>query len=350
MVQYDLNDTVRLKLWNLDGLRLLEIFQNIFRIDALTSITINVYEPLRDPTAEVLEKMKFVDGREQIFIIFSGEGHAEQEYDRLLQRFYTDREFQKVKRENIIFYTAAFTLGGTEYHHVSNLSGILNTTLANTGADLKVSSISRHFVFLNRSHRWQRQRLLESMNTNNLINYAHCSYLQTPPSTEYPNLYPMILDGKFSEISIDRGFDVDALPGALFNIVSESSYENLGTHIHIEVPGITEKTFKTILNCQIPIFLSSYKTVYYYRMAGFDVFDDIVDHSYDLMKDPESRIDAITAELKRLTNYPFRELGPLQESLMPRFVKNHRLLSMYSGLMIETRTWFRKFKDMKFVI
>lgn len=349
MVQYDLNDTVRLKFWNLEGLRLLEIFENIFTVDALVPVTINVYEPLRDTNAELLETMKFVDGREQIFIIFSGEGHGEQEYDRLLQRFYTDKEFAKVKKQNIILYTAALSLGSNNYHHISNMSGILNTTIANVGFDLRLPPITRHFLFLNRLHRWQRQRLFENMFLSGLFRHSHCSYLESPTDTRYPALYPMIIDGDLSNIDIDRGFDIGELPGALFNIVSESSFENLGGHDHIEAPGISEKTFKTIINSQIPIFLSSYKTVYYYRMLGFDVFDDIVDHSYDLMQDPHSRIEAITQELKRIALTPFDDLLALQERLLPRFIKNHRLLAMYSGLTLERPQWLRLFKTLGIV-
>ena len=45
--------------------------------------------------------------------------------------------------------------------------------------------------------------------------------------------------------------------------------------------SITEKTLHTFLGCNIPIWIGSPGTVSAVRDLGFDVFDDIVDHSYD---------------------------------------------------------------------
>jgi hypothetical protein len=61
-----------------------------------------------------------------------------------------------------------------------------------------------------------------------------------------------------------------------FNIVTETLYN--------EYPGLySEKTLLAFLAHQIPIIISTPRLVEKLRAQGFDMFDDIVDHSYDTM-------------------------------------------------------------------
>ena len=61
-----------------------------------------------------------------------------------------------------------------------------------------------------------------------------------------------------------------------FNIVTETLYN--------EYPGLySEKTLLAFLAHQIPILISTPRLVEKLRAQGFDMFDDIVDHSYDTM-------------------------------------------------------------------
>jgi len=53
---------------------------------------------------------------------------------------------------------------------------------------------------------------------------------------------------------------------------------------------ITEKTQNCFYGCNFPIWISSKGTVSYLRNLGFDVFDDIIDHSYDDIDNPIERI------------------------------------------------------------
>ena len=59
-----------------------------------------------------------------------------------------------------------------------------------------------------------------------------------------------------------------------FNIVTETLYD--------EYPGLySEKTLLAFLAHQIPIMIGTPRLVEKLRLQGFDMFDDIVDHSYD---------------------------------------------------------------------
>jgi len=53
---------------------------------------------------------------------------------------------------------------------------------------------------------------------------------------------------------------------------------------------LTEKTLNSVYACNFPIWISSKGTVNFLREIGLDVFDDIIDHSYDEIEDPSLRI------------------------------------------------------------
>ena len=76
------------------------------------------------------------------------------------------------------------------------------------------------------------------------------------------------------------------------NIVTETQYT--------ETPGIiTEKTLFALLAGQIPIVIGYFGIVDHCRKLGFDMFDDIVDNSYDMLDDI-SRLDQALIRNKEL--------------------------------------------------
>jgi hypothetical protein len=79
-------------------------------------------------------------------------------------------------------------------------------------------------------------------------------------------------------------------------IITETSYTETAYLL-------TEKTLNSIYGCNFPILLCGCGSVALLREIGFDMFDDIIDHSYDTIKDPINRLyTAITSNLDLLTN------------------------------------------------
>jgi RNA-binding protein YlmH len=56
---------------------------------------------------------------------------------------------------------------------------------------------------------------------------------------------------------------------------------------------------------------------------GFDVFDDIVDHSYDNIVDQSQRLDAVIEQLHKLSRL---DLGSLRLQQKSRLLANWQLL------------------------
>ncbi len=66
---------------------------------------------------------------------------------------------------------------------------------------------------------------------------------------------------------------------------------------------ITEKTQNCFYGCSFPIWISSKGTVAHLRSLGLDVFDDVIDHSYDDIENPIERIyQAVNDNLLILTD------------------------------------------------
>jgi hypothetical protein len=61
-----------------------------------------------------------------------------------------------------------------------------------------------------------------------------------------------------------------------------------------------EKVLNSILGMNLPLFSGNRGMVHGMRLMGFDVFDDIIDHSYDVVEDPIQRMFALVQSNLRL--------------------------------------------------
>lgn len=115
------------------------------------------------------------------------------------------------------------------------------------------------------------------------------------------------------------------IANALVNVVLETSYESNFQNNWI-TPMLTEKTTKAFALGQIPMILGSRLQLTKTRELGFDMFDDVIDHSYDLEHDHVNRIDQFTESLNQfIKSVSTDQLQDLKDKLMPRFKKNIQL-------------------------
>lgn len=97
-------------------------------------------------------------------------------------------------------------------------------------------------------------------------------------------------------------------------IVTETSYTE-------KAYLLTEKTLNTFYACNFPIILTSPGAVALLRDIGFDMFDDIIDHSYDSIENPIDRMYcAITSNLRLLTDAEYVKTQWV--NCRDRFIKN----------------------------
>jgi hypothetical protein len=108
-----------------------------------------------------------------------------------------------------------------------------------------------------------------------------------------------------------------------------NSYINITTETNFVSPyiiHITEKTFTPFNFYQIPIFVATYQHVKYLRdMYGFDMFDDLVNHSYDNEIDNGKRLFMIADEIRRLNENP-QVVKDFYKNNEDRFIKNRNII------------------------
>lgn len=103
---------------------------------------------------------------------------------------------------------------------------------------------------------------------------------------------------KNGNFSIDNVFNFNNNKYSLYQdsfveIITETLY-------HVPMGIITEKYLHSVYGRNFPILISAVNTVQHLRDIGFDVFDDVVDHSYDTVVDPIARMEMAIQKNKHL--------------------------------------------------
>ena len=80
------------------------------------------------------------------------------------------------------------------------------------------------------------------------------------------------------------------------NIITETWHEIKEIHV-------SEKSYRAFYFMQLPIFVAAQNHVKYLKTRfGFDLFDDLIDHSYDSEPDSKKRMLLVLNEIKRLND------------------------------------------------
>jgi hypothetical protein len=86
--------------------------------------------------------------------------------------------------------------------------------------------------------------------------------------------------------------------------------------------NVTEKTANSFFACNFPIFLGGSGLVQHLRDIGLDLFDDLIDHSYDTIANPFDRIvAALDNNQQLLTDAPY--VKQIWAQCRPRFESNY---------------------------
>jgi len=203
-------------------------------------------------------------------------------------------------------------------------------------------------ISLCRRPTWFRIALTEELIKRQLVDYSIVScgssseaaddgWVNMFVSAELRQYFPMLVDGIISRQQETYLNETD-FSRAFINVVSETSHDpmpnmsfNLRQHLDADPNNrtpdgihhwnrlfVTEKTIKAIAMRQIPVFNTVCHHVRLLRSQGLDMFDDIVDHSYDDIEDPYERVQAVATQIQRLYKHGheyFRNLPNIKERL-----------------------------------
>jgi hypothetical protein len=257
-------------------------------------------------------------------IITTNEGASHRWFDRLIDRL----QVSGVPLNHIVIRSCCLWDPNSPVLHIHTIVDECSDFISNLkNYTPRVASPTHHFVCLNHLHRWQRYQLVKEILDRELDQFGRVSYLQKPNNDDAR--FPLVIDQSEITWEQQRNITMPALTGALFNIICETAYESdTDQLIYHHLPGMTEKSYKCFALFQIPVWLAPYQAVACYRYLGFDVFDDIVDHGYDLEPDPIKRIDMVADQIENIVQ--LNQLTELKTKLIPRFEKNWQRLQHYA--------------------
>ena len=151
---------------------------------------------------------------------------------------------------------------------------------------------TRIFNFSINKPRIHRKFLLEEIERLGLTSYRHTLAWQHNPVNSIPvtdykfgseKQGPMYLsNGSVKNAKTYDGLLKPKFQNTCISIVTEPCF-------YEREALITEKTFMAIMGGTIPIWFGGWKNAQSLATLGFDVFEDIVDHSYETLDDPYER-------------------------------------------------------------
>ncbi len=184
----------------------------------------------------------------------------------------------------------------------------------------KPKNISHKYLCMNnfaKEHRWG---IISALHNENIIGSVLWSFRDTSkyfpnnPYAHYEFEIPKYIDQPLhkqgNESSQAQNFDQNLNLEDIYNRINYS----IITETDFEEPCITsctEKSYLALFYETLPIVLSVPGTVAMLREQGFDVFDDIIDHSYDTETDHKARFDKLVAYITDLnkSNVPHVDIN-----------------------------------------
>lgn len=175
---------------------------------------------------------------------------------------------------------------------------------------------SKRYQCLNgigRPHRVDVVQLLDQLDLPNFTSLG--PERQLPLWPYYPNYFNCENEHNYLKLLYVYG-DCD------INVVTETVYD--------ERPGIiTEKTLFALMSLQVPLLIGYPGMVAHVRDLGFDVFEDIIDISYDSMPNDHRLIEAIRR------NETVLRVGINRSMLQTRLQRNQDLVLSWPQRMIK---------------
>jgi hypothetical protein len=181
------------------------------------------------------------------------------------------------------------------------------------------SKKNKLFMCLNGEPRMHRVNMVDSLINNELLDLGYVTFT----SNKNFFIYDTPIQDKLKKYKIPQLL----LDESMFSLNKFGLHPRLSKDSYIEVvtesrygklPFKTEKCVKPFYNLQFPIILGHQGIVQDLRDAGFDMFDDIIDHSYDSIEikstdskeynDISEKTQIISSELLRLSKLDIHSL------------------------------------------
>lgn len=199
---------------------------------------------------------------------------------------------------------------------------------------VKFDQITKDFLIYNRAWsgiREYRLRFIELLLNQNLHDVCKVSFNPVDTDTHYTNhkfanhqfrLNRADIENYIPTTHVDASasadYDSQDYAQCAIEVVLETLFDDQRQHL-------TEKALRPIACGRPFIIVSTPGCLQYLRDYGFETFDGLIDESYDTIQDPDERLYAITAEMKRISMLAPDQKRKLWQDLYEISAKNRQL-------------------------
>lgn len=325
-----------------------EVYKNIFNLSSPSPISVEyalslMFQTELEKNAWCCKYAPFKQGEKTNSLVHANEFHYTKDKKTILVIFGDGIvQQQRIKKlpDLVITDSCKFLWSKNVFHMDPELYGIYETVIENDYEDRAPSKLFNCFMAAPSATRqcWlyelTRKELLDKGNISyRLANRALAKFDDDLPgkiktfdsysvigpnkifSAEHQWLRPQMPYKNFDS-SLEQ-----AIIDSKISVVIETEYD------YPQQMFFTEKTFRAMLMPRpFMIFASGRKTggIQCLRNIGFDMHDDIIDHSYDEIEDPVHRLNKMIRQIQTFETFEFTEL--ILEKLRVRAEKNLSLI------------------------
>ncbi len=108
-----------------------------------------------------------------------------------------------------------------------------------------------------------------------------------------------------------------------FNIITETSFENNSLNL-------TEKSFKAFANCHPFLIIGDMDTHKYLQSLGFELYDELIDYSFDSMPDNQKRLNDALGQIRKVHKLGIDSIINFYKNNIEKIKKNKERFFEYS--------------------
>ena len=189
------------------------------------------------------------------------------------------------------------------------------------------------FLIYNRAWagtREYRLKFTELLIQNNLVNHCLTWFNPVDNGCEYQNHQFKNSNFELENFNLQEFFNLTTADSSSSADYCSADYQRTNIEVVLETLfdddrlHLTEKILRPIACAQPFMLAATIGSLEYLRGYGFETFSDLIDESYDTIPDPAERLQAICAEMKRISQLPAEQRTQLFNSMKQIALRNQQ--------------------------
>ena len=226
-------------------------------------------------------------------------------------------KYFKDKSNSIIIQSGNLSDDLKKINHIPKIQW-LGTSKSNIWVAPSNRIFKKRFLYKSRRYTEEREKVLNHLITNNIIDDTYCGYMSADPTSKLHRTvegYPIT-----DELIDEQNFIKNYYYESFCNIVPESSLDYIFLTEKIDKPLYAKQPFLVLGACG---YLSKLHEL------GFKTFNKWWDESYDLEKDNKKRIDKVIKNIDYINSLTMTEVSDMFNEMIPILDYNNYVRTKY---------------------